>query len=143
MSRGFFGYWYALSRPYPCPVASVHVMGEPAGDPFKLLGEFIRAQRQLANLSLRQMSAVTQISNPYLSQIERGLYRPSAQVLKSIADALHISADSLYEQVGLLDADEAPREDVGVEAAIRLDTKLTTEQKDALIRVYRNFTLES
>jgi transcriptional regulator with XRE-family HTH domain len=118
-------------------------MDETAETSFKLLGEFIRAQRRLANLSLRQMSAATQISNPYLSQIERGLYRPSAQVLKSIADALHISADSLYQQVGWLDVDEAPREEGGVEAAIRVDPKLTTEEKDALIRVYRNFTADS
>jgi transcriptional regulator with XRE-family HTH domain len=116
------------------------VTGEAGGEPFKLLGEFIRAQRRLANLSLRQMSAAAHVSNPYLSQIERGLYRPSAQVLKSIADALHISADSLYEQVGWLDADEAPRDEVGVEAAIRLDPQLTTEQKEVLIRVYRSFT---
>jgi transcriptional regulator with XRE-family HTH domain len=117
--------------------------GEAGGDPFKVLGEFIRAQRRLANLSLRQMSAATQISNPYLSQIERGLYRPSAQVLKSIADALHLSADSLYEQVGLLDAEEAPPEDGGVETAIRLDTRLTTEQKDTLLRVYRSLVADS
>lgn len=118
-------------------------MDEAAETSFKVLGEFIRAQRQLANLSLRQMSAATHISNPYLSQIERGLYKPSAQVLKSIADALHISADSLYEQVGWLDADEAPCEEGGVEAAIRVDPRLTAEEKDALIRVYRTFTADS
>jgi transcriptional regulator with XRE-family HTH domain len=109
-------------------------------EPWAALGDFIRSQRQLARLSLRQLAELTSVSNPYLSQIERGLYRPSAQVLKSIAEALHLSAETMYAEAGLLDqrvAEEAttPR----VEEAIRLDPQLSTEQKEALIQVYRGF----
>ncbi len=67
------------------------------------VGEFIRAQRELANLSLRQLADIAQISNPYLSQIERGLHKPSADVLKNLASALKISAETMYTQAGLLD----------------------------------------
>jgi len=104
------------------------------------LGDFIRMQRTLADLSLRQLSDVAKVSNAYLSQVERGLYTPSAQVLKSIAEALHISTETLYSRAGLLDEDEGggPRAP-DVEAAIRLDERLTAEQKDALLRVYRGF----
>ncbi|HEX3605748.1 MAG TPA: helix-turn-helix transcriptional regulator [Candidatus Dormibacteraeota bacterium] len=105
------------------------------------LGDFIRSQRQLARLSLRQLAELTKVSNPYLSQIERGLYRPSAQVLKSIAEALHLSAETIYAEAGLLDH-RTGDEEVGsprVEEAIRLDTHLSTEQKEALIQVYRGF----
>ena len=107
-------------------------------DSWKALGEFIHAQRRLANLSLRQLSEMAHVSNPYLSQIERGLYRPSPDILKGIARALQISAESLYAQAGLLDddAEDSPAE---VERAIRLDPDLTTEQKETLIRVYRGF----
>lgn len=102
---------------------------------WKTLGEFIRAQRQLAGLSLRQMAELADVSNPYLSQVERGLYKPSAEVLRGIADALNLSAQSMYARAGLLDDDdEAGSTDV--EAAIRLDPVLTTGQKETLIRVY-------
>ena len=110
----------------------------PREDPWKTLGHFIKTQRELAQLSLRQLGQIAKVSNPYLSQIERGVYRPSAQVLKAIADALHISAESLYSRVGLLETEEQERPDV--EEAIRLDPQLSAEQKDALIRVYRGFT---
>src|SRR5918911_4084134 len=84
------------------------------------LGEFIRLQREVAHMSLRQLGEVADVSNAYLSQVERGLYRPSAQVLKSIANALKISAEELYTRAGLLDdAAHAP----SVEEAIRLDQK--------------------
>jgi transcriptional regulator with XRE-family HTH domain len=99
------------------------------------LGEFIRGQRQLARLSLRQMAELARVSNPYLSQVERGLYRPSADVLKAIADALHISAETMYAQAGLLDGSKAG----GVEEAIHADPYLTSSQKEALVRVYRGF----
>ena len=102
------------------------------------LGDFIRLQRELAQLSLRQLGEMAQVSNAYLSQIERGLYRPSAQVLKSIADALHVSAEAMYARAGLLD-EEGKRPPVDVEEAIRLDERLTSQQKDTLIRVYRGF----
>jgi transcriptional regulator with XRE-family HTH domain len=100
------------------------------------LGEFIRLQREIAHMSLRQLGELADVSNAYLSQVERGLYQPSAQVLKGIADALHISAQELYTRAGLLD-DESRT--ASVEEAIRLDDRLTTEQKDALLGVYRGF----
>ncbi len=107
------------------------------------LGQFIESQRKLANLSIRQLASMAKVSNPYLSQIERGLYRPSADVLKNLADALQISAYSLYSKVGLVEPD--PDEDVlrDVEEAVRLDGRLSTEQKEALIRVYRSFVGEA
>ena len=102
------------------------------------VGEFIRMQRRLAQLSLRQLSDLADVSDAYLSQVERGLYRPSAQVLKNVAEALHVSAETLYRRAGLLENEEnsAP---AGVEEAIRLDERLTEEQKEALLRVYRSF----
>ncbi|MBC5823769.1 MAG: helix-turn-helix transcriptional regulator [Candidatus Eremiobacteraeota bacterium] len=109
--------------------------------PWKGLGEFIRAQRELAKLSVRQLSEMAKISNPYLSQVERGLYKPSADVLKSIANALQMSAETMYGQAGLLDDDETVDDAINrVEAAIKLDTQLTTEQKDTMMRIYRGFT---
>jgi transcriptional regulator with XRE-family HTH domain len=101
------------------------------------VGDFIRMQRQLGQLSLRQLAELADVSNAYLSQVERGLYTPSAQVLKSIARALDLSAGVLYSRAGLLD--EEPRADAGgVEEAIRLDDGLTAEQKETLLRVYRS-----
>ncbi len=98
------------------------------------LGEFIRLQRELADLSLRRLAELANVSNAYLSQVERDLYRPSAHVLKSVAEALDLSAETLYSRAGLLDEREEPP---GVEEAIRLDKRLTAEQKETLIRVYR------
>lgn len=100
------------------------------------LGEFIRVQRELAQLSLRQLSELADVSNAYLSQVERGLYEPSAQVLKGIAEGLQISAEELYARAGLLD-EEVRR--TSVEEAVRLDGRLTPDQKDALLGVYRGF----
>jgi len=100
------------------------------------LGAFIRLQRELAHLSLRQLAEASNVSNAYLSQVERDIYRPSAQVLKGIADALHLSVETLYARAGLLDEEPRP----GVEEAIRQDDRLTAEQQETLIRVYRGFT---
>ena len=100
------------------------------------LGEFIRRQRELSDVSMRQFAELVGISNPYLSQIERGLRAPSEQVLHSIADALQVSADTLYDQAGV------PREEDGppkVVQAIREDPKLTGRQRQALIEVYEAF----
>ncbi|HWF72658.1 MAG TPA: helix-turn-helix transcriptional regulator [Solirubrobacteraceae bacterium] len=100
------------------------------------LGEFIRRQRELSEVSMRQFAELVGISNPYLSQIERGLRAPSEQVVQSIADALKVSADTLYEQAGV------PREEDGpssVVAAIREDPRLTGRQRQALIEVYEAF----
>ncbi len=102
------------------------------------LGAFIRAQRQLARLSLRQLAEVADVSNAYLSQVERGLYQPSAQVLKGIAGALNLSAESLFAQAGLLD-ERAQHSRRSVEEAIQLDERLTETQKHALLGVYRGF----
>jgi len=102
------------------------------------LGQFIRSQRRLADLSLRQLADLADVSNAYLSQVERGLYQPSAQVLKNLAGALHLSAESLYIQAGLLDESAAPPR-TSVEEAVQLDERLTGEQKQALLGVYRGF----
>src|SRR5919204_725076 len=102
------------------------------------LGEFIHSQRQLAQMSLRQLAEKAKVSNPYLSQIERGLYRPSADVLKAIAEALDISAETLYARIGLVD-EHAKEKAPSVEDAIRVDPKLTTKQKQTLLSVYRDF----
>jgi transcriptional regulator with XRE-family HTH domain len=106
-------------------------------DQLHALGAFIRAQRQLANLSLRQMADLAQVSNPYLSQLERGLHEPSVRVLQSIARALNVSADTLLAQFGL--ADDHETDEVDTEAAIRRDPRLTDEQKQALLTVYRSY----
>src|SRR5919199_6697683 len=110
------------------------LLGQPSSwhDPpmTEPLGEFIRLQREIANMSLRQLGELADVSNAYLSQIERGLYQPSAHILKGIADALQISAEELYARAGLLD-EEGRR--VSVEEAVRLDERLTPEQKDALL----------
>lgn len=107
--------------------------------PLKALGDFIRSQRSLAHRSLRQVADAAKISNAYLSQIERGIYKPSADVLRGIADALDISKDTLYRQAGILDPEDAPEGRTSVEQAIRLDERLTDDQKEALLQVYRGF----
>lgn len=101
------------------------------------LGEYLREQRRLAQMSLRQLSEQADVSNPYLSQIERGLRRPSAEVLQQIAKALRISAESLYVRAGILDLDESKTR--MVEDAIGLDPLLTERQKSALLDIYRSF----
>jgi transcriptional regulator with XRE-family HTH domain len=105
-------------------------------DRWRELGEFIREQRAGARLSLRRLSDLAGVSNPYLSQIERGLRRPSAEVLQQIARALRISAESLYVRAGILE-DRAGDHDLV--AAIRGDPGLTEDQKQTLIGVYRSF----
>jgi transcriptional regulator with XRE-family HTH domain len=101
------------------------------------LGEYLRDQRNQAQMSLRQLAELADVSNPYLSQIERGLRRPSAEVLAQIAKALRISAESLYVRAGILDADEGRAQPV--EDAIALDDRLTPRQKSALLDIYRSF----
>lgn len=101
------------------------------------LGDYLREQRSQAQMSLRQLAELTDVSNPYLSQIERGLRRPSAEVLQQIAKALRISAESLYVRAGILDADESGAR--MVEDAIALDVRLTERQKTALLEIYRSF----
>ncbi len=108
-------------------------------DPLKDLGDYIREQRRQAELSLRKLADLAQVSNPYLSQIERGLKRPSAEILQQIARALEVSAESLYVRAGILDEDR----DSNLIATIRAQSDLTTEQKQVLIRIYRSFLLEN
>ena len=106
------------------------------------VGDFIRGQREMANLSLRQLADIAKISNPYLSQIERGLHKPSADVLKNLATALKISAETMYAQAGLLDGTAAERSAAvapPVEDAIRADARLTEDQKQTLVSIYRGF----
>jgi transcriptional regulator with XRE-family HTH domain len=105
------------------------------------LGEFIRAQRRLAQLSLRDLADRTKVSNPYLSQLERGLHEPSVRVIKAIAEALNVSAETLLVQAGLLDQDAngAGAEAPATEDAIKADPLLTEEQKVALLAVYRSY----
>jgi transcriptional regulator with XRE-family HTH domain len=120
---------------------------DPWDAQMKALGGFIRSQRKLANLSLRQLAELTSLSNPYLSQIERGLHQPSVRVLRLLADALNVSAETLLGQAGLFD----PGPDTGgadtggaaqpphtVESLIRADARLDDEQKAALLAVYRS-----
>jgi len=104
------------------------------------LGEYIRRQRELHELSLRQLAAIAGISNPYLSQIERGLREPSERVLESMARALELSADTLYEQAGRRPPGEEPEEEPAVVQAIMVDKRLTGRQRRALLEVYSAFT---
>jgi transcriptional regulator with XRE-family HTH domain len=120
---------------------------EPEGDSLlQGLGGYIRLQRQLADLSLRQLAEMTKVSNAYLSQIERGLHQPSLRVLRSIADALNLSADTILAQAGLLEAVAGDGEDStrsGTEAAILNDPDLGPEERETLIRVYRSLRQRS
>ncbi len=113
------------------------------------LGRFIRAQRKLANLSLRRLADLTDVSNPYLSQIERGRHEPSVRVISAIARALNLSAETLLDQAGIFGDPDAPGDSdtpgdtdpqpLSTEAAIRADPRLTDDQKAALLSVYRSY----
>jgi transcriptional regulator with XRE-family HTH domain len=107
------------------------------------LGEFIRTQRSLARLSLRELAGLTDLSNAYLSQVERGLHEPSVRVLKAIAEALDLSSETLLAQAGLLRDGEARPDAASVgrtEATIRADPTLSEDQKEALLAVYRSYS---
>ncbi len=105
------------------------------------LGEFIAGQRRAAQLSLRQLAAQAGISNPYLSQIERGLRKPSAEVLQQLAKALRVSAETLYVRAGILDPDDHPA--TSVEMAVLADSAITERQKRVLVDVYTSFVKEN
>ena len=111
------------------------------GEQLGTLGEFIAAQRRSAQLSLRQLAEQTGISNPYLSQIERGLRRPSAEVLQQLSKALRVSAESLYVRAGILDPDDHPA--TSVEMAVLADQAITERQRRVLIDVYSSFVKEN
>ncbi|MGP3971626.1 helix-turn-helix domain-containing protein [Streptomyces sp. 6N223] len=113
------------------------------------LGEFLREQRRQAQLSLRQLAEAAGVSNPYLSQIERGLRKPSAEILQQIAKGLRISAETLYVQAGILDERAADADGDGgggvrgVREAVLADPALTESQKRALLEIYRSFRAEN
>jgi transcriptional regulator with XRE-family HTH domain len=104
------------------------------------IGEYIRQQRERANISLRQLASAAGVSNPYLSQIERGLRRPSAEILQQIAKGLRISAEALYVQAGILE-DREPG--LGVRTAVLADPGLTERQKQVLLEIYDSFRKEA
>ncbi|MCZ0208120.1 helix-turn-helix domain-containing protein [Streptomyces achromogenes] len=106
------------------------------------LGEYLREQRRNAQLSLRQLADAAGVSNPYLSQIERGLRKPSAEVLQQVAKALRISAETLYVRAGILDA-ERDRDEVETRAVILADPSLNERQKQVLLQIYESFRKEN
>jgi len=117
------------------------IRSQKIADQLGTLGEFIAGQRQAAQLSLRQLAEQTGISNPYLSQIERGLRKPSAEVLQQLAKALRVSAETLYVRAGILDPAEHPA--TSVEMAVLADAAITERQKRVLIDVYSSFVKEN
>ena len=104
------------------------------------IGDYIKQQREQAKISMRQLAEQAGVSNPYLSQIERGLRKPSAEILQQIAKGLRISAEALYVQAGILE--DRPG-DSGVRAAVLTDPQLTERQKQVLIEIYESFRGES
>ena len=104
------------------------------------IGEYIREQREQARISMRQLAQAAGVSNPYLSQIERGLRKPSADILQQIAKGLRISAEALYVQAGILEDRPA---DSGVRSALLADPQLTERQKQVLIEIYESFRREN
>jgi transcriptional regulator with XRE-family HTH domain len=117
---------------------------DPWRSQLEAFGSFVRTQRQLAKLSLRELAELATVSNPYLSQIERGLHEPSIRVIKAIANALDISTETLLAQVGLVGDEEAGlRVHGATEAAISADPYLTDGQREALLAVYRSYVAES
>jgi transcriptional regulator with XRE-family HTH domain len=109
-------------------------------DGMNTIGDYIRQQREQAKISLRQLAQAAGVSNPYLSQIERGLRKPSAEILQQIAKGLRISAEALYVQAGILE--DRPG-DSGVRSALLTDPQLTERQKQVLIEIYESFRKES
>ncbi len=105
------------------------------------LGEYLREQRRNAQLTLRQLADAAGVSNPYLSQIERGLRRPSAEILQQLAKALRISAETLYVQAGILD--ERDREEAEVRSVILADPSINDRQKQVLLQIYESFRKEN
>ncbi|MEU1806674.1 helix-turn-helix transcriptional regulator [Streptomyces sp. NPDC019937] len=105
------------------------------------LGDFLREQRRSAQLSLRQLADAAGVSNPYLSQIERGLRKPSAEILQQLAKALRISAETLYVQAGILD--ERDRDETEVRSVILADPTINERQKQVLLQIYESFRKEN
>ena len=122
-------------------VGMVRVRTQKLGNQLGSLGEFIAGQRRTAQLSLRQLAEQTGISNPYLSQIERGLRKPSAEVLLQLSKALRVSAETLYVRAGILDPEDHPA--TSVEMAVLADMAISERQKRVLIDVYTSFVKEN
>ena len=120
-----------MNRPTP------DALRQELGDRVAELGEFIKSQREVASMSVRRLADLAGVSNPYLSQIERGLRRPSAEVLQALAKALQISAETLYVRAGLLTDEDAAAP--SVREAIGRDPRLTPEQKQVLLGVYDSY----
>jgi transcriptional regulator with XRE-family HTH domain len=118
-------------------------LDEAARSQLQSLGAFIRERRKAAEYSLRDLADKANVSNPYLSQIERGLHTPSVRVLKAIATALNVSAESLLVQAGLLEGAESDGPGPSVEEAVRADTRLTDDQKAALLAVHRSYVAQN
>ena len=131
------GLW-VLAR--PLAIASTPWLTEAVSPNVGSIGEYIRQQREQAKISLRQLASAAGVSNPYLSQIERGLRRPSAEILQQIAKGLRISAEALYVQAGIL---EDRRPDSGVRAAVLADPDLAERQKQVLLEIYESFRRET
>ena len=121
------------------PAVDLNPVLTPVLTPVRDLGEFIRDQRTAAQISIRALAAKAGVSNPYLSQVERGLRRPSADILAQIAHGLSISVESLLAKAGILENAESPE----VVSAIRGDAALTERQKSALIDIYAAFRKEA
>ena len=121
------------------PMKTVKAAPQKVNTKVKELGDFIRTQRSSAEMSLRKLAKLAGVSNPYLSQVERGLRRPSAEILQGIAKALRVSSQTLYVKAGILE--ESPRPDV--HTAVMGDTSLTEQQKQVLLQVYDSFRQET
>ncbi len=118
-------------------------LDEAARKQLESLGSFIRDRRKAAEYSLRDLAEKANVSNPYLSQIERGLHTPSVRVLKAIATALNVSAESLLVQAGLLEGNPDKTAGPSVEDAVRSDPLLTDDQKAAILAVYRSYVAQN
>jgi transcriptional regulator with XRE-family HTH domain len=116
-------------------------MQGPDEQMLQAFGEFVRAQRRLAQVSQRNLAKMSGVSDSYLSQIERGNYRPSPQVVKALAQAFGLEATQLYTMLGFIDGEEGAAPPT-VEQAIQLDSRLEATQKEALIRIYKSFVKE-
>jgi transcriptional regulator with XRE-family HTH domain len=123
------------------------MMDDALNDPWRVhreaLGTFIRTQRELSNLSLRELSRLTRVSNAYLSQVERGLHDPTLRILSQIGEALQISMSEILDAAAATDGSAADSDSstnvLSVDAAVRADSNLTTAEKDALLTVYRSY----
>lgn len=120
-------------------------MTQPPWEPqLDVFGEFLRQQRRQANLSLRELAALTQLSNAYLSQLERGHHEPSVRVLRQLSAALDVSVSQMLAQAGLFaDGEEPPKGHQATEDAIRADPRLGEQQKEALLAVYRTLVTDA